>query len=142
MIYLSAKPIGKLTQDRNNFYILFQLGYGLIAHPLAMFNFASVTYYLVVVNFPFLQVIFPSFQLYAVFGVVIIPLCCIFIGLIYVKSPYYKSSYDISASANPYSFMPLPKEISVYKSLLKICVEHGYENEAEELRKVLDTIKE
>ena len=142
MIFLSAKPIGELKQDRSNWLFLFQLGYGLIATPLAMFNFASVTYYLVVVNFAILQMIFPSFQIYAVFGLVIIPFFCVLIGLIYAKSPYYKSNYEVGASVNPYSFIPLPKEISLYTVLLKICEEQGYENEAKELRKVLDTVKE
>lgn len=135
---MSAKPIEQLKRTKHNFWFLFQLGYGIVALPLTLFNFASVVYYLVVGNFEFLKIIFPSFPIFLTVGVLVGPVTCILVGFLYAKSPYYRATYEVATSANPFSFRILPKEITLYKAIAKICEDSGYKEEAEELRKLIE----
>jgi len=129
--------ISKLKQTKHNILFLFQQGYSLIALPLTLFNFASIAYYLVVINFPLLLMIFPSFPIFIVFGILVGPMSCVIIGLLYVKSRYYRANYEIMTSANPYSFKLMPKDIPLYTAVLAICEKEGLTESATQIRKLI-----
>ena len=133
-----AKPIDQLKQTKHNWLFLFQLGYGLVALPLALFNFASIGYYLVVINYAILMAIFPNFPIFLVFGIVIGPIICIVVGLIYAKSPYYRANYEIATDANPYSFKLMPRDIPLCTAVAKLCEKEGLQKEADELKKIIE----
>jgi len=134
--------IKKLKQTQHNWLFLFQQGYALVALPISLFNFASIAYYLVVVNFVPLLLIFPSFIHFLIFGILLGPISCIVLGLVYVKSRYYRANYEIMTSANPYSFRLMPKDIPLYEAVEKLCVANGLSKESLEIKKLLEASKE
>jgi len=133
-----TKPVAELKQDKYNALFLFQSGYGLIALPLNLFNFASVIYYLVVSNMPQIKAIFPEFYQFLILGIIVGPLTCIILGIAYVKSPFYKANYDVAASANPYSFIILPKDKPMYLAIMKLCEKEGLLEEADRLKEIVE----
>jgi hypothetical protein len=133
-----TKPVQELKQDKNNALYLFQLGYGLVALPLNLLNFASVIYYLVVANMPQIKAIFPEFWMFLLLGIAVGPLSCVLLGIAYVKSPVFKANYDINASANPYSFIILPKDKPMYMAIMKLCEKEGLMDEAKVLREIVE----
>jgi hypothetical protein len=84
----------------------FRTGYGTyLTFILTAVNMMVVVYYLAIKNIPVLEIIFPSF---AVWALVItgggIPLA-IFLGWLHVKrSPAFRSEMDIQVEANPYYY--------------------------------------
>ena len=128
-----TEKIDKLKQTKHNWLFLFQQGYSLISLPLALFNFASISYYLVVVNFDVFKTVFPSFPIFFVFRVLVGPISCILIGLAYIKSPYYRANYEIATSANPYSFRLVPKDIPIHQAVSEICRKNGLDATADKI---------
>lgn len=133
-----TQKIDELKQDRHNALFLFQQGYGLIGIPLNLFNFASITYYLVVTNIPLFLSIFPNFSIFLGVGVVVGPLACIILGLIYVKSSQFRANWKIIASANPYTFKLMPSQIPLYTAVAKLCEKEGLKDEAFELKRLIE----
>ena len=129
--------IHDLKQTKHNVLFLFQQGYSIVALPLTLFNFASVIYYLVIVNFPVISNIFPNFPTFLGVGIIVGPLTCIIVGLLYVKSRYYGANFEVNASANPYSYRLLPKDVVLYSALLAICEKEGLTESAEKIREII-----
>jgi hypothetical protein len=129
--------IHDLKQTKHNVLFLFQQGYSIVALPLTLFNFASVIYYLVIVNFPVISNVFPNFPTFLGVGIVVGPLTCIIVGLLYVKSRYYGANFEVNASANPYSYRLLPKDMILYSALLAICEKEGLTESAEKIRDII-----
>ncbi len=133
-----TQNIDQLKQTRHNWLFLFTQGYALVALPLTLFNYASVAFYLDIVNIPALKIIFPNFPIFLTIGFAIGPVTCIIVGLIYVKSPYFRANFEVQTSANPYSFKLMPRDIPLYDAVAKICEKEGYTKEADELRKIIN----
>lgn len=133
--------IHELKQTKHNFLFLFQQGYSIVALPLTLFNFASVIYYLVIVNFPIISNIFPNFPIFVAVGIVLGPVTCILVGLVYVKSRYYGANFEVNASANPYSSKLLPKDMVLYSALLAICEKEGLTDATESIKKIISDSK-
>ncbi|MBL76669.1 MAG: hypothetical protein CL763_07085 [Chloroflexi bacterium] len=88
---------------RSWFY--FRMGWSTyFAFIFAAINTLTVTYYLAIQNYPFLETIFPTFEQYIVIVILIgIPLL-IGIGYAHYKRTLaFKSETDITAEANPYN---------------------------------------
>jgi hypothetical protein len=132
-----AKPIKELKQTKTNALFLFTQGYGLISIPLALENYISVAYFLVVMNLPPLKALFPNFYVFLLVGVIVGPLTCAFIGFIYVKSVYFRANYEVTTDANPYSFKLMPKDIPLYIAVSMLCEKEGLVEEAEELNRII-----
>ena len=129
--------IHDLKQTKHNVLFLFQQGYSIVALPLTLFNFASVIYYLVIVNFPIISSVFPNFPTFLAVGILVGPLTCIIVGLLYVKSRFYGANFEVNASANPYSYRLLPKDMVLYSALLAICEKEGLTESAEKIREII-----
>ena len=74
-----------------------------IAFILAALNTLTVTYFLAIENYPFLQSVFPSFEQYIVIVVTVGVPVLIIIGYIHFKKTLaFKSEIDILVESNPY----------------------------------------
>ena len=85
-------------------WFYFREGWGTyFAFIFAGINTLTVTYYLVVENYPSLKSIFPTFEQYiAIILILSIPLLTSIGYVHYKKSPSYRSAADILVESNPY----------------------------------------
>ena len=83
----------------------FRQGYGTyFAFFLASINALTITYFLAIENYPSLQKIFPTFEIYVITIVVIgVPLLMIVGYVHYKRTAAYKSETSILFESNPYS---------------------------------------
>ena len=119
------------------------------AFILAAINTLTVTYFLAIDNYPSLQTIFPSFEIYILIIVSIgIPLL-ILIGFIHFKrSQSFKSEADVLIESNPYqkrntvnSELNLRLNLKILSMTLKVLrKENLSEAEIQEITKAYDEI--
>ena len=119
------------------------------AFILAAINTLTVTYFLAIENYPSLQTIFPSFEIYILIIVSIgIPLL-ILIGFIHFKrSQSFKSEADVLIESNPYqkrntvnSELNLRLNLKILSMTLKVLrKENLSEAELQEITKTYDEI--
>lgn len=119
------------------------------AFILAAINTLTVTYFLAIENYPSLQTIFPSFEIYILIIVSIgIPLL-ILIGFIHFKrSQSFKSEADVLIESNPYqkrntvnSELNLRLNLKILSMMLKVLrKENLSEAELQEITKTYDEI--
>ena len=119
------------------------------AFILAAINTLTVTYFLAIENYPSLQTIFPSFEIYILIIVSIgIPLL-ILIGFIHFKrSQSFKSEADVLIESNPYqkrntvnSELNLRLNLKILSMTLKVLrKENLSEAEIQEITKAYDEI--
>ena len=77
-------------------YFTFVLGLG---------NMLILTYYLAITNYPFINSLFPTFEIYALVSVSIgIPILCLAGYLHYKKSRAYSTDVEITVESNPYNY--------------------------------------
>jgi len=101
----------------------FRTGYGTyLAFPIGFIGFVSTTYYLMINNIPFLTSVFPSFSIYIIVMLLIVPPLGVLIGWFHMKkSLAYSSQEDVSIESNPYTYKIKPgimTEVSWPTSLL------------------------
>jgi hypothetical protein len=84
----------------------FRTGYATyLTFIITTLNVMVTVYYLAIKNIPSLQVVFPSFFVWAVFVTVIGGPLAIFVGWLHLKrSPAYRSELDVGVEANPYYY--------------------------------------
>ena len=119
------------------------------AFILAAINTLTVTYFLAIENYPSLQTVFPSFEIYILITVSIgIPLL-IFIGYVHFKrSRSFKSEADVLIESNPYqrrntvnSEIILRLNLQLMSTLLKVAKKEDLsEEEIEEITQLHDEI--
>ena len=119
------------------------------AFILAAINTLTVTYFLAIDNYPSLQTIFPSFEIYILIIVSIgIPLL-VLIGFVHFKrSQSFKSEADVLIESNPYqrrntvnSEMILRLNLKLVSMMLKISnKENLSESEIKEIKKMQEEI--
>ena len=119
------------------------------AFILAAINTLTVTYFLAIENYPSLQTVFPSFEIYILITVSIgIPLL-IFIGYVHFKrSRSFKSEADVLIESNPYqrrntvnSEIILRLNLQLMSTLLKVAKKEDLsEEEIEEMTQLHDEI--
>ena len=115
------------------------------AFILAAINTLTVTYFLAIDNYPSLQTIFPSFEIYILIIVSIgIPLL-VLIGFVHFKrSQSFKSEADVLIESNPYqrrntvnSEIILRLNLKLMSMMLKISNKENFsETEIEEITKL------
>ncbi len=91
-------------------WFYFRQGWGTyFAFVLAAVNTLTVTYYLAIEKAPILKEIFPSFQFYIIFTVMVgIPLLIAVGYLHYKKSPSFVSEADVTVESYPYYYKLTP----------------------------------
>ena len=119
------------------------------AFILAAINTLTVTYFLAIENYPSLQTIFPSFEIYILIIVSVgIPLL-ILIGYVHFKrSQSFKSEADVLIESNPYqkrntvnSELNLRLNLKILSMTLKVLrKENLSEAEIQEITKTYDEI--
>ena len=119
------------------------------AFILAAINTLTVTYFLAIENYPSLQTVFPSFEIYILITVSIgIPLL-VFIGYVHFKrSRSFKSEADVLIESNPYqrrntvnSEIILRLNLQLMSTLLKVAKKEDLsEEEIEEMTQLHDEI--
>ena len=119
------------------------------AFILAAINTLTVTYFLAIENYPSLQTIFPSFEIYILIIVSIgIPLL-VLIGFVHFKrSQSFKSEADVLIESNPYqkrntvnSELNLRLNLKILSMTLKVLrKENLSEAELQEITKTYDEI--
>ena len=119
------------------------------AFILAAINTLTVTYFLAIENYPSLQTVFPSFEIYILITVSIgIPLL-VFIGYVHFKrSRSFKSEADVLIESNPYqrrntvnSEIILRLNLQLMSTLLKVAKKEDLsEEEIEEMPQLHDEI--
>ena len=119
------------------------------AFILAAINTLTVTYFLAIENYPSLQTVFPSFEIYILIIVSIgIPLL-VFIGFVHFKrSRSFKSEADVLIESNPYqrrntvnSEIILRLNLQLMSTLLKVAKKEDLsEEEIEEITQLHDEI--
>ena len=119
------------------------------AFILAAINTLTVTYFLAIENYPSLQTVFPSFEIYILITVSIgIPLL-VFIGYVHFKrSRAFKSEADVLIESNPYqrrntvnSEIILRLNLQLMSTLLKVAKKEDLsEEEIEEITQLHDEI--
>ena len=119
------------------------------AFILAAINTLTVTYFLAIENYPSLQTVFPSFEIYILITVSIgIPLL-IFIGYVHFKrSRSFKSEADVLIESNPYqrrntvnSEIILRLNLQLMSTLLKVAKKEDLsEEEIKEITQLHDEI--
>ena len=119
------------------------------AFILAAINTLTVTYFLAIENYPSLQTVFPSFEIYILITVSIgIPLL-VFIGYVHFKrSRSFKSEADVLIESNPYqrrntvnSEIILRLNLQLMSTLLKVAKKEDLsEEEIEEITQLHDEI--
>jgi hypothetical protein len=119
--------------SKNDLLFLFREGYSLIVLPLNLLTFATTTYYLLIENVPFLKMIFPEFWIYLLCGVVGGLPGITILGILYVRSPWYKAS----TKNNPYSYLLVPASIPLYRAVSNICKIHSLPEDVEALDKLI-----
>jgi len=73
------------------------------AFIFAAINTLTVTYYLAIENYPFLQTIFPSFEQYILIVVLVGIPTLVLVGYAhYKKTPSYRAEADVWVESNPY----------------------------------------
>ena len=119
------------------------------AFILAAINTLTVTYFLAIENYPSLQTVFPSFEIYILITISIgIPLL-VFIGYVHFKrSRSFKSEADVLIESNPYqrrntvnSEIILRLNLQLMSTLLKVAKKEDLsEEEIEEMTQLHDEI--
>ena len=119
------------------------------AFILAAINTLTVTYFLAIENYPSLQTVFPSFEIYILITISIgIPLL-VFIGYVHFKrSRSFKSEADVLIESNPYqrrntvnSEIILRLNLQLMSTLLKVAKKEDLsEEEIEEITQLHDEI--
>ena len=130
----------------------FRMGWGTyFAFVFAAVNTIVVTYYLAIENIPSLQIVFPSFTVYAIFVISTgIPIL-VFAGYLhYKRTRAFGSEQDVLAESNPYIYKLLPghqKEVftplqlSLSKMILKMATnEKPTEEDIQELKELMKKI--
>ena len=119
------------------------------AFILAAINTLTVTYFLAIENYPSLQTVFPSFEIYILIIVSIgVPLL-VLIGFVHFKrSRSFKSEADVLIESNPYqrrntvnSEIILRLNLQLMSTLLKVAKKEDLsEEEIEEITQLHDEI--
>ena len=119
------------------------------AFILAAINTLTVTYFLAIENYPSLQTVFPTFEIYILITISIgIPLL-VFIGYVHFKrSRSFKSEADVLIESNPYqrrntvnSEIILRLNLQLMSTLLKVAKKEDLsEEEIEEMTQLHDEI--
>jgi len=88
----------------------FRLGYAqYLNFFLGFFMFVSTTYYLAILNLPFLREIFPHFYVFVILGIVVIAPLGVLIGWFHMKRTLaYSTEATVSVESNPYTFIVIP----------------------------------
>ena len=96
------RTMGKNPGFRAWFY--FRQGWSTyFAFIFAAINTLTVTYYLAIENYPFLQTIFPSFEQYILIVVLVGIPTLVLVGYAhYKKTPSYRAEADVWVESNPY----------------------------------------
>ena len=119
------------------------------AFILAAINTLTVTYFLAIENYPSLQTVFPSFEIYILITVSIgIPLL-VLVGFVHFKRSHsFKSEADVLIESNPYqrrntvnSEIILRLNLQLMSTLLKVAKKEDLsEEEIEEITQLHDEI--
>ena len=119
------------------------------AFILAAINTLTVTYFLAIENYPSLQTVFPSFEIYILIIVSIgVPLL-VLIGYVHFKRSHsFKSEADVLIESNPYqrrntvnSEIILRLNLQLMSTLLKVAKKEDLsEEEIEEITQLHDEI--
>ena len=119
------------------------------AFILAAINTLTVTYFLAIENYPSLQTVFPSFEIYILITASIgIPLL-VLIGFVHFKRSHsFKSEADVLIESNPYqrrntvnSEIILRLNLQLMSTLLKVAKKEDLsEEEIEEITQLHDEI--
>ena len=113
------------------------------AFVFAAINTLTVTYYLAIENYPFLQSIFPTFEQYILIVVIIgIPLLVLIGYAHYKKTPSFRAEADVFVESNPYQArlllntqLSLELNMKITAILLKLSSKKEIsENEIDEIR--------
>ncbi len=84
----------------------FRMGYiTYLSFVIATLNVMVTVYYLAIKNIPQLQIVFPSFAIWAIVITIIGAPVSVALGWLHIKrSPAYRSELDVSVEANPYNY--------------------------------------
>lgn len=85
---------------------LFRTGYATyLAFLIGLINIMTTTYFLVIDRIPFLTVIFPTFEAYAVIAVLVGAPIIVVIGWIHMKRlSMYSAEANVGTEENPYNY--------------------------------------
>ena len=120
------------------------------AFIFAAVNTLTVTYFLAIENYPELQAVFPSFEIYIIAVIAIgIPMLTIIGYTHYRRSPAYSSEAGVMLAANPYtrralinSELNVELNIKISEILVKISNKEDTKKEMLELKTIHDKINE
>lgn len=91
---------------------------------LGAFNTLTVIYFLLIRNIPNLEIVFPRFSTFVIFGLLSVIPTAILAGWMHIKgTPAWRSEVDISVEANPYNYKlapGLPREVYAPYDLLRL----------------------
>jgi hypothetical protein len=79
-------------------WLEFRWGYSYIQYALGGINFLTITYYLLIERVPALKSIFPHFYMYAITGVIVLPLVAVTVGHLHKKQ---QLRTDVAMSFEP-----------------------------------------
>lgn len=131
-----AKKV-KRAVFRSRFY--YAMGISIISLPLTFLGFSRNLYGLVD-NLPFFRFIFPTFQHFLLIGGIGLIPFSIFLGYLWIKSPFYKEERRAPAENNPFAFQLAPgRDTTLYfgqvvaqKNMLRVFKQLGTITEEEE----------
>ena len=131
-------------------WFFFRQGWSLyFAFILAAINTLTVTYFLAIENYPSLQTVFPSFEIYILIIVSIGVQLLVLVGFVHFKrSRSFKSEADVLIESNPYqrrntvnSEIILRLNLQLMSTLLKVAKKEDLsEEEIEEITQLHDEI--
>lgn len=118
------------------------------AFIFAAVNTLTVTYFLAIENYPELQAVFPSFEIYIIAVIAIgIPMLTIIGYTHYRRSPAYSSEAGVMLAANPYtrralinSELNVALNIKISEILMKMSSKEDIAKEMVELKTIHDKI--
>lgn len=79
----------------------FRTGYSIyLTHPIGIFNFLTLTFYLLIENIPFLKGILPNFSLYALIAIIIVLPVATFFGWWHIRRSRAYATESVVATIN------------------------------------------
>ena len=107
-------------------WVYFNTGLGVLQKPISLVSFATTVYYLAFERIPGLKSMFPTFRSFLVGGGLAIISMAGLVGWVFVRTPFYKKGFEVSASQSPYANYKVQKvAIPFYEASALLFEAHG-----------------
>jgi hypothetical protein len=115
----------KRIVQRGLYYV--QLGSSLGGLPLALLSFVTIIYYNLIINVPYLHVIFAQFYIFTIVAAIVVTVLFAALGYVYkMKSKFFIAQVEVDIDSNPYQKNKVtPNAVPFWESQVELMEMHG-----------------